>query len=109
VKAKNKTRTKFAAPEPAKPKPKKPEIPKKILKEFLEEQCKFSTLKDISDVKAGFLWEVDGIQRYRINIWKSTYEGGNFCPSTTIPYSWFVHYYPDEQMVVNKTTGDKDE
>ena len=105
MRAKNKQRTKFAAPEPIETKESKPEIPKKILNEFLEEQCKISTLKDISDVRAGFLWEEGGIQRYRINVWKSTYKDGNFCPSTTIPYSWFVYYYLDEQVVVDKTKG----
>jgi hypothetical protein len=107
VRTKNKPKAKFSAPEPAKSKPNKPEIPDKILKEFLEEQCKISTLKDISDVRAGFLWENGGIQRYRINVWKVTYEDGNFCPSTTIPYSWFVYYYPDEQMIVDKTAEPK--
>jgi len=107
VKSKNKTRRKFAAPEPAKAKESKPEIPKEILKEFLEEQCKISTLKDIADVRAEFLWDKGGIQRYRINVWQSTYKDGNFCPSTSIPYSWFVHYYTDEQMIVDKTTEPK--
>ena len=90
-------------PEPAKmPKP-KPEIPDKILRDFLEEQCNFSQLKNISKIRAGFLWQKGNIQRYRINVWQTTYEMGQFCPNTKIIHSYFVFYYPDEQMIVDKT------
>ena len=92
------------APKPIRAEPKKPEIPDKILKAFLEEKCKLSTLKDISKVRGGFLWEKGGIQRYRINVWQTTYEMGEFCPNTKIIHSWFVYYYIDEQEIVDKTT-----
>ena len=91
-------------PKPIRAEPKKPEIPDKILKDFLEEKCKLSTLKDISKVRGGFLWEKGGIQRYRINVWQTTYEMGEFCPNTRIIHSWFVFFYKDEQMIVDKTT-----
>jgi len=80
-----------------------PEIPDKILKDFLEKQCGFSDLKNISMVLAGFLWEKGKIERYRINIWQTTYEMGKFCPDTKIIHSYFVFYYPNKQMVVDKT------
>ena len=90
-------------PKPIKAEPKKPEIPDKILKDFLEEQCKLSTLKHISKIRAGFLWDKGGVERYRINVWQTTYEMGEFCPNTKIIHSWFVFYYRGEQMIVDKT------
>jgi len=103
VRTKKKPRPKTVAPKPVRAEPSKPEIPHKILKDFLEEQCKLSALKDISMTRAAFLWDRDGIQRYRINVWQTTYEMGQFCPNTKIIHSWFVFYYPDEQMIVDKT------
>jgi len=90
-------------PEPAKMSKPKPEIPEEILKGFLEEEIQLSKLKDISQIRAGFLWEKGGCQRYRINVWQTTYEMGQFCPNTKIIHSWFVHYYPDELLIVDKT------
>ena len=59
--------------------------------------------KNISKMKAGFLWQKGNIQRYRINVWQTTYQDGRFCPDTKIIHSYFVFYYPDEQMIVDKT------
>ncbi len=94
---------KHAPEKPLQTKKNKPEMPDKILKDFLEEKCSFSNLKNISKIKASFLWEKGNIQRYRINVWQTTYEMGEFCPNTKIIHSWFVFYYPDEQMIVDKT------
>ena len=91
-------------PKAVKAKPKKPEIPDKILKDFLEEKVNLSSLKDISMIRAGYLWTAGDVQRYRVNVWMTTYEGGTFCPNTRIVHSFFVHYYTDEQMIVDKTT-----
>ena len=38
-----------------------------------------------------------------LNAWQTTYEMGQFCPNTKIVHSSFVFYYPDEQMIVDKT------
>jgi len=102
VRTKNKKK-KSVTPEPVEAKVSKPQIPDKILKDFLEEKCNFSKLKDISKTSAGFLWERGNIQRYRINVWQTTYEMGQFCPNTKIIHSYFVFYYADEQMIVDKT------
>ena len=102
VRTKSKPKT-HVTPKPIEAKVSKPEIPNKILKDFLEEQCNFSQLKDISKIRAGFLWQKGNIQRYRINVWQTTYEMGQFCPNTKIIHSWFVFYYPDEQMIIDKT------
>ena len=103
MKTQRRPKTKPVAPKPIEAKVNKPEIPNKILKDFLEEKCKLSTLKDISMIRAGFLWEKGKIERYRINVWQTTYEMGQFCPNTKIIHSYFVFYYPDEQMIVDKT------
>ena len=103
MKTQRRPRTKPVAPKPIEAKVSKPEITNKILKDFLEEKCNLSTLKDISKIRAGFLWEKGNIQRYRINVWATTYEMGQFCPNTKIIHSYFVFYYVDEQMIVDKT------
>ena len=102
MRTKSKPKT-HVPPKPIEAKVSKPEIPNKILKDFLEEQCNFSQLKNISKIRAGFLWQKGNIQRYRINVWQTTYEMGQFCPNTKIVHSYFVFYYPDEQMIVDKT------
>ena len=67
MRTKSKPRNKPVAPKPIEAKANKPEIPNKILKDFLEEQCNFSQLKNISKMKGAFLWQKGNIQRYRIN------------------------------------------
>ena len=105
-----------AKPKPASLKPKvsskpsrdaspKHEIPDKILKSFLNREIGLSELDNISKVRAGFLWEKGNIERYRINVWQTTYEMGDFCPNTKIIHSWFVFYYPEDQSIVDKTTS----
>lgn len=82
----------------------KPQIPDKILKNFLEEKINLSNLEDISKIRAAFLWEVGNIQRYRINVWNKVYKEGSLYPSTRIIHSFFVYYYPEESRVADKTT-----
>jgi hypothetical protein len=82
----------------------KPKIPDKTLKDFLEEEINISKLEDISKIRAAFLWEVGGIERYRINIWHKVYKEGNLYPSTKIIHSFFVYYYREKAKLVDKTT-----
>ena len=107
MKTKKKAKSANVAPKPVKAKVGKPEMPNKILRDFLEEKCELSKLKDVSQFRAGFLWEKGNVQRYRINVWNTTYEMGQFCPTVKIIHSYFVFYYPDEQMVVDKTEQPK--
>ena len=111
MKTKKKAKPSRVSPKSVKLNSRKPEIPNKILRDFLEEKCELSKLKDVSQFCAGFLWENGNVQRYRINVWKTTYETGQFCPTVQIIRSYFVSYDPDEQMIVDKTEqpkGDKD-
>ena len=107
-----------AKPKPASLKPKvspkpsrdvspKHEIPDKILKSFLNREIGLSELDDISKIRAAFLWYVGNIERYRINIWQKKIEEGRLYPSVKIIHSFFVHYYPEEQRIANKTTTSK--
>jgi hypothetical protein len=92
------------SPKPVRAEPRKSEIPDKILRDFLEEKINLSSLENISMYRAGFLWEVRGVERYRVNVWSKTYEDGQFCPNTKIAYSFFILYYPEDCSIVDKTT-----
>jgi len=81
----------------------KPKIPDKILKDFLEEEINISKIEDISKIRAAFLWEVGGIERYRIDIWNKTYVEGSLYPSTKIIHSFFAYYYREKGTLVDKT------
>ena len=111
MKTNKKAKPARVAPKSVRSKARKPEIPNKILRDFLEEKCELSKLKDVSKLESGFLWENGDIERYRINVWKTSYKTNQFCPNVKIIHSYFVFYYPDEQMVVDETEhpkGDKD-
>ena len=86
------------------PKPNdKPKVPDKILNDFLEDKINISTLEDISKIRASFLWEVGGIERYRIDIWNKAYVEGSLYPSTKIIHSFFAYYYREIGTLVDKT------
>ena len=92
-----KTVKKMEPPEP------KPQVPQEILNDFLEEKVNLSNLEDISMIRAGYLWTAGGIQRYRLNVWSTTYESGAFSSSTKIIHSFFIHYDPEENKIVDRT------
>ncbi len=95
------------SPKPSRDVSPKHEIPDKILKSFLNREIGLSELDDISKIRAAFLWCVGNIERYRINIWQKKIEEGRLYPSVKIIHSFFVHYYPEEQRIANKTTPSK--
>jgi len=37
-------------------------------------------------------------------VWHKIYKEGSLYPSTRIIHSFFVHYYPEESRVADKTT-----
>ena len=87
------------SPKPSRDARKKHEIPDKILKSFLNREIGLSELDNISKIRAAFLWDVEGVERYRIDIWQKTYHEDRIFPSVKIKYSFFVHYYPEKQVV----------
>jgi hypothetical protein len=92
------------SPKPSRDTPRKNEIPDKILKSFLNREIGLNELDDISKIRAAFLWEVGNVERYRIDVWHKIYKEGSLYPSTKIIHSFFVHYYPEENRVADKTT-----
>ncbi len=85
------------------------DIPEEILMDFLEDKVKLSQVKDITQIKASYLWESGDIQRYRVNIWVKEQLDGAFCHRHYIgKNSWFVHYHVKEQMIIDKTVAPKE-
>ena len=90
------------SPKPSRDTPRKNEIPDKILKSFLNREIGLSELDNISKIRAAFLWDVEGVERYRIDVWQKTYHEDRIFPSVKIKYSFFVHYYPEKQVIKEK-------
>ena len=99
----NKQKVKLTKPRATSKVVQKPEIPNKTLTAFLEKEINISKVKDVSKIRASFLWEVGGIERYRINIWNKVYKEGNLYPSTKIIHSFFAYYYREKDTLVDKT------
>lgn len=91
------------------PVPNSKDIPEEILMDFLEDKVKVSQVKNITQIKAVYLWELGNIQRYRINIWVKEQLDGAFCHRHYIgKNSWFVQYHVKEQMIIDKTVAPKE-
>lgn len=89
--------------------PNSKDIPEEILMDFLEDKVKVSQVKNITQIKASYLWESGDIQRYRVNIWVKEELDGSFCHRHYIgKNSWFVHYHTQEQMIIDKTVAQKE-
>lgn len=86
-----------------------PQIPQDIFNDFLESKIKLSQVKNIKEIKCGFLWERQGLQRYRINIWQEEFENGQYCARFYIGHSWFVHYCTRTKKIIDKTIEPKPE
>lgn len=80
-----------------------PKMPQDILSDFLEEKIKVRDIPNVYKIKDNFLWEKDGVQRYRINVWVEEYEDGRYCPKIYIKHSFFVRFNKETEQVVDKT------
>jgi hypothetical protein len=81
-----------------------PSIPEYVLNEFLEEQIGISNLSNVVRIKSLYLWSRSDVERYRINVWLEV--KGNeedIYNKNVIGHSFFVHYYKDENVIVDKT------
>ena len=87
----------------------KPQLPADVLNEFLEQKIRISEVKNIHDIRCGFLWDRDGLQRYRINVWTETRVDGQYCSQFRITWSFFVHYDATSGVLVDKTVEPKAE
>jgi hypothetical protein len=105
TKTKKKKTTNYSEPKSKQ----KPQVPKEVLYNFLEDKIKISQVRNIKDVKCEFLWDRDGLQRYRINIWQEEYTDGQYCSRFFIGYSWFVHYCTRTKEITDKTIQPRQE
>lgn len=64
----------------------KPDLPAEKLQNFLEYRVYLKDGVKITNIHAGFLWKVDNIERYRVNVWVKQ-DGREY-----ISHSFFVHY-----------------
>lgn len=67
-------------------------IPYDLLQEFIQQKISNEDKRNVTNITAGFLWEISGIQRHRINVWMQEEVEESICPKNYIGYSWFVHY-----------------
>ena len=94
-------------PKPVRSEIKKTEIPDRVLKTFLEQKIGLSKLDNISLIRAVFLWEVEGIGRYRVNVWRKTYKDGQYCPNIKIIHSFWVLYNAEDCLIIDRTEKSK--
>jgi hypothetical protein len=80
----------------------KPTIPTETLEKFLLEKIKTPRSK-INNIHVGFLWEVDGVERYRINIWTKEKSEDSLSLKDMIADSFFVHYNRKSDSIVDFT------
>ena len=80
-----------------------PSIPEYVLNEFLEEKIGISNLSK-ARIKSLYLWNRSDVERYHINVWLEV--KGNeedIYKKNIIGHSFFVHYYKEENVIVDKT------
>ena len=80
-----------------------PTIPKKILNDWLEGKVDISYPQEVAQIKAGYLYEKGGVERYRIDVWASEPIEHMFMRRYFISHSWFVHF--DQTKIIDKTLG----
>lgn len=86
------------------PPPPKPRIDPARLEEFLAARVTVKDGAKICDIQDGFLWETEGLQRYRINVWLQKDSG-----EKVIGASFFVHYDKNKKVITDKTIERKTE
>lgn len=80
-----------------------PTMPQDVLSDFLEEKIKVRDIPNVYRIKDNFLWEKNGVQRFRINVWVEEYQEGRYCPKIYIKHSFFVRFNKETEQVVDKT------
>lgn len=85
------------------PPPRKPRIDPARLEEFLASRVTVKEGAKIYDIRDGFLWEIDGLQRFRIDVWVEEGE------RRMIGSSFFVHYDKNKKVITDRTISKKSE
>ena len=90
--------------EPVKKEPPKPTIPTEQVQEFLEGKLSLSTGARVTNIEAGYLWNQEGIEKYRINVWcEKRGDSDSLCVQVFIGGSYFVHYNRKDGTITDRT------
>ncbi len=81
----------------------KPKIPLDILIKFINERVSEEDKKKVFWREDSFLWEVNTVERHRVNLWMRESVDGQYCDRTYIGHSWFIHFHKDTKQIVDKT------
>ena len=85
------------------PTPPSPKLPEGILNEFLKGKIDLPEGASLGQVNAGFLFDKNGIERYRIDVWVSEPLPHMFTKRHYIAHSWYVTY--DQEKITDRTLG----
>jgi len=85
------------------PTPPSPKLPQGILNEFLNGKIDLPEGASVGQIKAGFLFDKGGIERYRIDVWAYESLPNMFMKRHYIAHSWYVTY--DQEKITDKTLG----
>lgn len=76
----------------AKKKQNDPKIQEEDLEHFVMNNIKKKDESKIDEIRQSFLWDRDGIERYRINVWTTNDSKDDIFKTKKIGYSFFVHF-----------------
>ena len=80
-----------------------PKLPQDILSEFLDKEISVREIPNVTRIRDNFLWEKNGVQRFRINVWVEERIEGRYCPKVYIKHSFFVQYNKESKQITDKT------
>ena len=76
-----------------------------ILNEFVESSVNYKEIGKVVEIRDHFLWERDGLERHRINVWMEEYIEAWDLIVKKIGHSFFVSFDRAEKRLNNKTVG----
>lgn len=71
---------------------KTPKLPKDKLDKFVQEKVNLRDGQYLLHIRDAFLWDVAGVERYRVDVWVEEDSEGCLYRSNRIGASFFVHY-----------------
>lgn len=81
----------------------KTSIPENILNEFIESKINYKEFGKVVDIRDSLLWDKDGLERHRINVWTEHHVDKWDIDIKKIGYSFFVSFDRKTKELVNKT------
>jgi len=87
-----------------------PAIDAQTMKSFLEGRLTLKEAVKVKNVEQCFLWNREGLERYRINVWMTKkYDGDLIAEQIYIGKSYFLHYDSTTGEIEDKTIQKKPE